>query len=159
MPDIEIERKFLVAVSPVDSNSSAGTPITQGYLSAEGEYSVRIRMTTEGCYLTAKSRNVGIERLEVECEVPRLIAEALMVHCLGRIVSKVRYPLVDNDRLWVIDVFGGANRGLIVAETEFERPDEHVEVPSWCGAEVTDDPRFYNEYLADHPYTGWPTED
>jgi CYTH domain-containing protein len=31
-----------------------------------------------------------------------------------------------------------------------------VPLPPWIGKEVTSDPRYYNAYLARHPFTTWP---
>jgi adenylate cyclase len=155
MPDIEIERKFVVPTTPTVLATSDGTPMTQGYLPPIGEYSVRIRLTPEGSYLTVKSREIGITRTEVEREIPRLMAEALLPHCYGRILSKRRYPLVENDQLWSIDVFTGVNAGLVLAETELSSEDTPLVIPTWCGQEVTYNERYYNEYLAEHPFTSW----
>jgi adenylate cyclase len=54
-----------------------------------------------------------------------------------------------------VDVFEGANAGLIVAEIELGAEDEAFEKPDWAGREVSDDPRYYNMNLAKHPYSTW----
>jgi adenylate cyclase len=51
----------------------------------------------------------------------------------------------------VIDEFLGENAGLVLAEIELASPDEPVELPAWAGAEVTDDPRYYNSNLVAAP--------
>ena len=56
---------------------------------------------------------------------------------------------------WEVDVFEGANAGLVVAEIELDDPDEPFEKPAWVGEEVTHDPRYYNTCLASHPYRDW----
>ena len=56
---------------------------------------------------------------------------------------------------WEIDVFEGENRGLILAEIELEHRDEAYTRPEWLGEEVSHDPRYYNVYLARHPYKEW----
>jgi CYTH domain-containing protein len=43
----------------------------------------------------------------------------------------------------------------MVAEVELQDPDEHIEIPTWIGAEVTHDPRYFNSNLIAHPYTEW----
>ena len=54
-----------------------------------------------------------------------------------------------------MDVFAGKNAGLVMAEIELTDEDELFEMPEWAGDEVSDDPRYYNVYLAQHPYKGW----
>lgn len=43
----------------------------------------------------------------------------------------------------------------MVAEIELAHADEPFERPAWLGAEVTDQPRYYNLALADRPYAQW----
>ena len=57
--------------------------------------------------------------------------------------------------LWEIDVFSGANAGLVVAEIELAHSDEPFVKPDWVGAEVSHDPRYYNVCLVEHPYSDW----
>jgi adenylate cyclase len=57
--------------------------------------------------------------------------------------------------VWEVDEFAGLNEGLIVAEVELSDPDQPVELPTWVGAEVTDDERFYNSNLALNPHSRW----
>ena len=49
----------------------------------------------------------------------------------------------------------GSNAGLIMAEIELNAEDDAFELPGWAGTEVTGDPRYYNAYLAEHPFTSW----
>jgi adenylate cyclase len=60
-------------------------------------------------------------------------------------------------RTWEVDVFGGANAGLVLAEIEFDRLHQRLALPPWVGREVTDDVRYRNAYLARHPFTTWRT--
>jgi adenylate cyclase len=57
---------------------------------------------------------------------------------------------------WEVDEFLGANAGLIVAELELDDEAEAFARPSWLGAEVTHDARYFNSYLASRPWRGWP---
>ena len=59
------------------------------------------------------------------------------------------------DHLWDLDVFGGENAGLVMAEIELTREDEDFRVPDWVGREVTGDLRYYNVNLARNPYRRW----
>jgi adenylate cyclase len=151
---LEIERKYLVQDLPVEDDMP-GTSMTQGYLPSREGLSARVRLTPDGCYLTVKGARAGAVRVEHECEIPEEIAELLLVFCDDRIVSKMRYPMLANGRLWVIDVFQDRNDGLILAELELSSPDEPFTLPGWCGAEVTEDERYYNEFLASNPYSEW----
>jgi adenylate cyclase len=71
------------------------------------------------------------------------------------IIDKTRYRVRHADHLWEVDEFAGDNAGLIVAEIELQAEDEPFERPSWLGAEVSDDPRYYNANLARHPFKDW----
>jgi adenylate cyclase len=55
-----------------------------------------------------------------------------------------------------VDEFLGDNAGLVVAEIELDHEEETFLRPSWLGAEVTDDARYFNSYLAGHPWRAWP---
>jgi adenylate cyclase len=57
--------------------------------------------------------------------------------------------------VWEVDVFEGANAGLVVAELELADEHEAFPRPAWLGDEVSDDPRYYNMNLAQVPYTQW----
>jgi adenylate cyclase len=54
-----------------------------------------------------------------------------------------------------VDVFGAANRGLILAEVELDHPRAVVSVPPWASMEVSLDRRFTNSFLARNPYGEW----
>ena len=64
-------------------------------------------------------------------------------------------PLGEVDALWEVDVFGGSNNGLILAEVELESVDEHVDLPDWIAGEVSHDHRYSNAYLCMHPWPVW----
>lgn len=163
MENVEIERKFLVVdYRIIDDTSSSmgeslGTPIVQGYLDGStSDRSVRVRVTADQATLTLKGPREGAIRIEYETGLPLEFGLQLLDFCGPRVVAKTRYPVVEDGRLWVIDVFQDQNEGLIIAEIEFDSPSEVLEkIPSWCGVEVTDDSRYYNEALADRPYSSW----
>ena len=62
-------------------------------------------------------------------------------------------------RRWEIDVFHGANDGLIIAEVELPSADAEVTLPPWAEAEVTGESRYYNSALITHPYAQWTKEE
>ncbi|MGH8546541.1 MAG: CYTH domain-containing protein [Gammaproteobacteria bacterium] len=150
----EIERKFLVTDTSVIADS-AGTSMVQAYLISTAERSLRVRMTDEGSFLTFKGPRAGAARVEIECEVPTEMAEQLLHICEPAVVSKIRYPVFANGWVWAVDVFQDDNEGLVLAEVELPRENSAVTKPHWCGLEVTEDERYYNEFLARTPYRTW----
>jgi adenylate cyclase len=158
---IEIERKFLVTGDGWRAAADAGTPLRQGYLSrvtGEGaaRSSVRVRTDGERAYLNIKSATLGIRRQEYEYPLPLADAEAMLVElCIGAVVEKTRYHVPVGAHVWEVDVFAGANAGLVVAEIELDDEAEAFQHPAWLGAEVSDDPRYYNVCLAERPYRDW----
>lgn len=154
---LEIERKFLVLDDSWRDAVRASQYLCQGYLNDEIRCSVRVRIAGDHAWLNIKSATIGAQRLEFEYDIP--VADArLMLNRLSckPLIEKWRH-LVDVGRhTWEIDVFEGDNAGLVVAEIELDHPDEPFEKPAWVGQEVTEDPRYYNTRLSDHPFSRWP---
>ena len=61
-------------------------------------------------------------------------------------------------QLMAIDVFGGSNAPLVIAEAERSGPVTNLAIPSFCVTEVTDQARFSNDGLASNPYAAWEGE-
>jgi adenylate cyclase len=154
----EIERKFLVKTE-IFPGSSKRTVIKQGYLSVDPDRVVRIRIEGDKAWLTIKGKGSGFSRPEFEYPIPVTDAEELMALCLYPPVEKVRHRLDVEGTLWEVDEFLGSNRGLVMAEVELEREDQPFVMPDWAGEEVTGDKRYYNAWLAGHPFTEWPGKD
>ena len=152
----EIERKFLVKNDAWRARVESASRISQGYLVADPHVTLRVRLRGDRACLTIKAKAAGISRSEFEYPIPVADAEA-MLHGLIALppVDKVRHLLRVGDHLWELDVFGGENAGLVMAEVELAAEDEAFELPDWAGEEVTGDPRYYNAYLARHPFTRW----
>ncbi len=152
----EIERKFLVISDHWRAAAEPGVRFRQGYLSGTGKASVRVRVEGEAANLNIKSATLGVRRQEYEYAIPlRDANEMLDGLCTGGVVEKTRYRVPVGGHVWEVDVFEGDNAGLVVAEIELNHEDEVFETPAWAGAEVSHDPRYYNVYLAEHPYTSW----
>ena len=147
---VEIERKFLVADDSVLAGLS-GLVIRQGYLSRVPERTVRIRRKGDRGFVTIKGANTGATRSEWEYEIPPDDADQMLDLCEAPVLDKTRYTVEVAGRTWEVDVFRGANAGLVMAEVELESADADVTIPSWAGLEVTDDPRYYNANLSQHP--------
>jgi CYTH domain-containing protein len=156
---IEIERKFLLTNDDWHQGA-AGTLYRQGYLCTAPQRTVRVRVGGGSAILAVKGAGDGLARPEFEFPIPAADAEELLARCcLQPLVEKYRYRIPFAGRIWEIDEFLGANRGLVLAEIELEWVDQPVPLPSWVGAEVTADPRYYNAYLARHPFTNWDGHD
>lgn len=155
---IEIERKFLINDDSWKIGAT-GTAYRQGYLSGEKGRTVRIRTVGSKGFITVKGPTQNGRRLEYEYQIPeRDVQEMLDTLCLSPIIEKIRYMVDYHGFTWEIDVFSGANEGLIVAEIELESINQEFDLPPWVGREVTDDPKYYNSNLSRHPYQIWKSD-
>lgn len=151
----EIERKFLV-VNFSYREKSTSKRICQGYICAEVDRVVRVRIYGEKAFLTVKNAAIGFARDEFEYEIPVSDAEALLERCcLQPTIEKVRYKLFYKGFWWEIDEFYGENEGLIIAEIELPDVTTVFEKPDFVGEEITDDYRYYNANLIKNPYNQW----
>ena len=151
---IEIERKFLVKKNSW-TRPNEGTLYIQGYLSSSPETTVRIRIAVKIGFITIKGKTTGFSREEFEYEIPVEDAEILLKKCKNAPIKKIRYKVLLNGTLWEIDEFLEENSGLLMAEVEL--PDEKASFfrPEWLGKEVTDDKRYHNSHIAQHPFKTW----
>ncbi len=150
----EIERKFLVT-DETWRQDAVGTPYAQGYLSLDPQRIVRIRRAGEKAFLTIKGLTIGVTRAEFEYPIPLPDAEAMFALCLGPLIEKTRYIVPWAGNRWEVDEFHGDNAGLIIAELELASEDESFEKPPWLGLEVSDDLRYGNSRLVEHPFRSW----
>ncbi|MEO0974747.1 MAG: CYTH domain-containing protein [Pseudomonadota bacterium] len=151
----EIERKFLLRDERWREGVVRSVAMRQAYLSEGGKASVRVRVEGDQANLNIKSASLSIERQEYEFPVPLDQALALLALCLDHPVEKTRHYVPDGEFTWEIDEFEGANAGLVVAEVELASADQAHPTPAWLGQEVSLDKRYYNVYLAQHPYSTW----
>lgn len=153
----EIEKKFLVTSDSFKRAAFKETRITQGYLSSVPERTVRVRIKGKSGFITIKGigNDSGASRYEWEKEIPLPEAEELMKICEPGIIDKTRYEVKAGNHTFEVDEFYGENEGLIVAEIELKNEDDHFEKPTWLGAEVTGDAKYYNAMLMKKPFTKW----
>jgi len=154
---VEIERKFLVSG---DAWRTLGEPVLlrQGYLSADPERTVRVRIEGEQGVLTIKSKNEGASRGEWEYPIPLADAEELLDRlCERPLVEKYRRRIDVKGFTWEVDEFLGENAGLVVAEIELPAEDTVFDLPDWIDREVTGERRYYNSSLIRLPYSKWTT--
>jgi adenylate cyclase len=178
--DFEFERRFLVRTLP-DALRDAPSLIVQSYFLSDGGYALRVRVQAGGvdgrldaqsdpadvldavrdrvdfAAVTVKGPSAGGTRYEAERELDPLVALELVRRGGARVV-KTRYAAWIGADGWSIDVFGGANHPLIVAECERSGPVTGLQIPDFCVTEITDNRRFSNESLAVQPYAEWATD-
>ncbi|TCV97510.1 adenylate cyclase [Luteibacter rhizovicinus] len=162
---VEIERKFLLANDSWRDVVQRSEHIAQGYLvsaaairAGTARSSVRVRRSGDGAWLNIKSVTLGIERQEYEYPIPLVDALQLLADLCDGSVEKIRHHVVVDGTLFEIDEFTGANVGLIVAEVELPSIDAAFPRPSWLGREVSNDARYYNVNLIEHPFARWEEE-
>ena len=146
----EIERKFLVKELPPGLHRFESYPIAQGYLANEpGGRHVRLRKRGKTASLTFKVGR-GTHREEREVKLSPKQFAALWPATAGRRLRKARYYIPWKGLTIEIDVYRGKNKGLIVAEVEFETQYacRRFKAPTWFGAEVTGIKRYSNVRLA-----------
>jgi adenylate cyclase len=152
---LEIERKFLVRGDGWRTFPSR--LIQQAYLSRDTDRSVRVRVDGDQAWLTIKGPATGVTRPEFEYPVPLGEAADLLQLRVSGLIEKHRHVGVVGEHQWEVDVFLGANAGLVLAEIELDEEGEAFTRPDWLGEEVTHDPRYTNAALAQCPYADWPS--
>ncbi|MBT3236416.1 MAG: CYTH domain-containing protein [Bdellovibrionales bacterium] len=153
----EIEKKFLVKDGINIDELGQAVRITQGYLSSVKERTVRVRIKGDGGFLTIKGigNDSGASRYEFEQSITTKDANDLLKICEPGVIDKTRTNVVIERHTFEVDRFFGENQGLIVAEVELTSENEDFTKPSWLGAEVTGDPKYYNSMLMKNPYSSW----
>ncbi|MBW3083237.1 hypothetical protein [Bifidobacterium phasiani] len=182
MDDFEYERRFFCREMPSQlDDGDAPTLIVQSYYVHSGNYALRVRLQTRAvrepmtvdtnpldvlarhqdafrqASVTVKGPSVGGTRYEAEREIDARIA-AELVRRGGEVIVKNRFSAWIGEDGWSIDVFGGPNAPLVIAEAERSGPVTNLMIPSFCVTEVTDQPRFSNDGLAANPYSLWQDE-
>lgn len=152
----EIERKFLVDKTRWESTPKPeGAFLRQGYLHADEAKAIRVRLKGNKGYLTLKGKTTGATRSEFEYEIPAAEAQELLDTMAVSELSKIRYTVRVEGKVWEVDEFLGDNQGLLMAEIELEHEDETFPLPDWAGQEVTHDACYYNANLAVIPFSKW----
>jgi len=153
---VEIERKFLVNKEKWDRVvRNERSLFRQGYIVSDPEKTIRVRLTDKEAFLTIKGLSVGASRPEFEYSIPQEDAQQLLDNFCDSEISKIRYFITHDGKLWEVDEFLGQNEGLIVAEIELESEDEEFSLPAWIDREVTSEKKYSNSNLAVKPYRSW----
>lgn len=152
----ETERKFLVKNDSWKKQIKYGKKIdiVQGYLAKSKDVTVRVRIANDKAYMTVKGKRINLSCPEYEYEIPLADAREMMKMSVTPFVEKTRYVIKPDWITFEIDVFKGVNKGLVMAEVEFDITTNPTGVigimPSWVGAEVSYDKRYTNVYIAEH---------
>src|SRR6478609_11073459 len=134
---VETEKKFLVKKELWNKVKQHGTLYRQGYMLREEDKTIRVRLIEgDKGYITIKGSVKGFSRPEYEYPIPEIDAEALLSNFCNAIVSKRRYKIKINGKLWEVDEFLEENEGLIVAEIELKDESETFNLPGWIDTEV-----------------------
>jgi len=153
---LEIERKFLVdTLKWIKSEKGPRHFYRQGYMLAQAEKTIRVRVTDESGFITIKGKTIGASRPEYEYKIPRPDAIELLDQFCSSEVSKYRYTISFGGKVWEVDEFLGDNEGLVVAELELSSEEEQFAVPDWIGEEVTGVEKYYNSNLSNRPFKQW----
>jgi adenylate cyclase len=147
----EIERKFLVKVTPENLNNFPRQEIRQGYVSIDNNGTeVRIRKMGSRYFQTVKA-GTGKIRPEIEVEITREQFDILWPTTEDKRVEKTRYRIPYTNNLTLeLDVFKGRLEGFVCVEVEFPSivASNLFITPEWFGEEITDDHRYKNQSLA-----------
>ncbi|WP_300768377.1 CYTH domain-containing protein [uncultured Bifidobacterium sp.] len=181
MTDFEFERRFFCAAPPQEVLDETPTTIVQSYFVHQDNYALRVRvmlhdvhepMTSDmdarlllqshleqvsDAFVTVKGPSVGGTRYEAEREIDSHIATELILRG-GSVIVKNRFSIWLGEDGWSIDVFGGNNHPLVIAEAERSGPVTNLAIPSFCVSEITDQRRFSNDGLASRPFNQWKAE-
>tara|TARA_Y100001968_G_C19035070_1_gene561682 strand:+ start:62 stop:562 length:501 start_codon:yes stop_codon:yes gene_type:complete len=157
---IEIERRFLVKNEDWKSHVILSENFSQAYLNSSlDEWATRIRIVNNHkALITLKSSVNGLLNNEFEYSIPIQDAIELIKFSKYRII-KTRYHLKINNKDWVVDLFDESNSSLKIAEIELNSVSEKIQVPSWCGQEITGIKSLSNAFLAKTPISEWSLED
>jgi CYTH domain-containing protein len=181
--DFEFERRFFCKeISSKYFEGARSYLMVQSYFLANEGYSIRIRVQAKDAYLNMsenldtmevvkkyedkfsyafcvlKGPAVGGTRYESVTEIDVNVALEMIKRNPGKAVVKNRYYVWIGEDGWILDVFGGKNHPLIIAECERSMPVIDLKIPSFCITEITDEKRFGNDSLTNHPFSYWSEE-
>jgi adenylate cyclase len=143
----EIEHKYLVVNDDYKKQSTESYEIIQAYLDRSTMHTIRIRKKGNKCFLTIKGETNVDSRLEFEYQIPEADFTSLLNLCDGTVIAKTRYIVPFEGHIWEVDEFHGSLSPLVIAEIELPYSNHNYGLPSFVGADVTGDARYYNSNL------------
>ena len=109
-------------------------------------------------YITLKSSLNASTNYEFEYLIP--IKDAMELIKLSKYkITKTRYQIKINKKHWIVDIFGGSNFPLKIAEIELNHQNEEIQIPSWCAQEITGIKSLSNASLAMTPISKLSVKD
>mgnify|MGYP000479407137 CR=1 FL=1 len=147
--EIERERKFLLLDDSWKSLKQASINIEQFYVAIDLPTVLRVRKYGSEHLISLKSAVDQITSFEFNKPITASEFYDLKKISKNSPIHKDRHVINFEGMIWHIDEFLDHNRGLFLAEIEFEENDE-VPLPPWVGIEVTTDIRYNNAYLSRH---------
>ena len=155
--NLEIERKWLVNKNDLlitrnnnreENEIQKRQKIQQGYLDTynpDTVVRVRIDHLQEKGWITIKKFVERGTSEEFEYEIP--FAEASRLFEISDYsLTKERIVIKYKDQNFEVDFYD--DLGFITAELELDSMDQKIEIPDWCGKEITGDKKYSNYYLA-----------
>ena len=140
-PNIEIERKFLVANDEWRQLAVRSVSIRDGLIAVYKDRKVRVRISGDIATVAIKGPRIGIVRPEFEYEIPIADAERMLsTLCRERTPWRSeRFFVEEAGAAWHVDVYGGILQGVVIAEIELKQEGQDAILPRWIGKEVTGD--------------------
>ncbi len=151
MPQLEIERKYLLQSMPQLPATARAYRMEQGYFADEPGRLRRSR-APDGTvtYTHTVKKGVGLVREEIERELTPDEFKSLWPRTAGRRLTKTRTKVPEDNLVWEIDDYDALD--LVIAEVELPTADTKVTVPDWLAPhiirEVTGEPAYQNYEIA-----------
>lgn len=156
MPNLEIERTYLIKFLPDLTNAKA-KKIVDIYVPPTSKPTLRIRQNGDKFELTKK---VQVDPTDLsthnEFTIPltQVEFEFLRNNLPNKIVEKTRYTFEVGKNICELDIFEGSLKGFAVADFEFRNREEfdNFEIPDFCLVDVTQENFIAGKYLAGKSY-------
>lgn len=159
----ETKRRFLISPKNLPHDLESNPNITreeirQFYPKGEKDgSSTRVRSINNLVFMLTKKSTGTIQREEVDTVLDGMTPaafDAWFEGVEGDMVEKTKYFIPHGDVHTIeLGVYRGAHEGLIMAAIKTYGRDalskaSQVEIPSWFGQEVTNDPRYFNHRIS-----------
>lgn len=145
---MEIEKKFLVKVIPLQLEQYTKKEISQTYISTDP--TIRIRKSNSEFILTIKGKG-SVAREEFELNISERQYNKLAAKAETPFIIKTRYVIPIGNKLYAeLDEYHSQLQGLYTVEVEFSTISEAEAFipPSWFGKDVSNDKRYKNTSLS-----------
>lgn len=156
----EIEKKYLVIESKLPELKN-GEVYLQGYLCLSPL--IRFRIAGNDTCINIKnlkSNKTVRDEFEFHNQLDKEEIDALTSLAIKKPIKKDRYKIEYKGMVWEIDVYQEENQGLITADLEMPNENFIPDFPDWVdkNKEITNDERYFNRNLGDHPYKEFKNE-